>query len=133
MDGISATRLYASSIAVVSGLYSIISALTGMLRTPMMAAGGGLGLDGLIMLAVGVAVLAHGLVLLTPAAARMARASGPLMVMWALIMLGNQLLVLAVPAFGMGAMVWDGGMVALAILMLVSGLFMMRGETGRAM
>jgi hypothetical protein len=133
MNGISATRLYGSSIAVISGLYSIISALSGAMRTPMMEPAAGLGLSGLIMLAVGVAVLVHGLLLLTPTSARIARVSGPLMVVWAVIMLGNQFLVLVMPGLAMGAMALDGGMIALAILMLISGLFMMRGQTRERM
>lgn len=114
-------RLYASAIAIVSGTYSVASTVTGGMRSfPM---------SGSIMLVVGVTVLAHGIVLLTPAAERLGRASGPLMVLWAALMLGNQLL-LGTMATGSpmrgGMMAWDGGMVAIAILMLASGLIMSR-------
>jgi hypothetical protein len=81
------------------------------------------------MIGVGIVVLLHGMVLLSPAAERLGRASGPLMVLWAAIMLGNQALA-ALTSSGsmMGAMSWDGGMVAIAALMLASGLIMIRRE-----
>lgn len=78
----SATRLYASSIAIVSGLYSIGSAAGTMMSTPMMT-DAALGIGGWIMLGLGIIVLAHGSVLLTPAADRLGQRSGPLMVLWA--------------------------------------------------
>jgi hypothetical protein len=115
------TRLYATAIAVVSGLYSIASAFGDSM--------GSMPMSGSIMLVVGIVVLLHGMVLLSPAAARLGRASGPLMVLWAAIMLGNQALA-AMTSSGsmMGAMSWDGGMVAIAALMLASGLIMIRRE-----
>jgi hypothetical protein len=119
------TRLYASAIAIVSGTYSIVSAAaSGMASMPTSAS---------IMLAAGVAALVHGTVLLTPVAARVGRVSGPLMLLWAAVMLGNQALAatlpdwtMAQPMRGAGSMTWDGGMVAIAILMLASGLIMTR-------
>ncbi|MFN2419049.1 MAG: hypothetical protein ABR593_09020 [Candidatus Limnocylindria bacterium] len=86
-----------------------------------------------IMLVVGVAVLVHGAVLLTPTAERFGRVSGPAMLLWSVVMLANQALVAAVPGWtmdrpmmGSGSMTWDGGMVAIAVLMLISGLIMTR-------
>jgi hypothetical protein len=112
------TRLYAAAIAGVSGIYSIASALgDAMASTPMSDS---------IMLIVGVVVLVHGLALLTPAADRLGRASGPLMMLWAAIMLGNQALAATSDESMMGTMAWDAGMVAIAILMLASGLIMSR-------
>jgi hypothetical protein len=113
------TRLYATAIAVVSGLYSIASGLGDSM--------GSMPMSGSIMIGVGIVVLLHGMVLLSPAAERLGRASGPLMVLWAAIMLGNQALA-ALTSSGsmMGAMSWDGGMVAIAALMLASGLIMIR-------
>ena len=132
---LSATRLYASSIALVSGAYSLL------------AAGGSLaalGIGGVVMLIVGVAVLVHGVVLLTPAVELIRRASGSLMIIWALIMLGNQALLAAMPGWGMGGSMggsmamaspvgWDPGMVAIALIMLSSGLIMSvrRSHAGR--
>ena len=119
------TRLYAAAIAVVSGIYSIASALgNSMAAMPMSDS---------IMLIVGMVVLLQGIVLLTPAAERLGRASGPLMTLWAAIMLGNQALA-AITSSGsmMGAMSWDGGMVAIAILMLASGLIMSRSNAMKA-
>ena len=115
------TRLYATAIAVVSGLYSIASGLGDSM--------GSMPMSGSIMIGVGIVVLLHGMVLLSPAAERLGRASGPLMVLWAAIMLGNQALA-ALTSSGsmMGAMSWDGGMVAIAALMLASGLIMIRRE-----
>jgi len=117
----SEARLYASAIAVVSGIYSIAAALAGGMPSMPMSAS--------IMLVVGIAVLVHGIMLLTPAAERLGRASGPLMVLWAAIMLGNQALA-ATSASGsmMTSMSWDGGMVAIAVLMLASGLIMIRAR-----
>ena len=118
------TRLYASAIAIVSGVYSIGA-----------VAGHGMGsmaMSASIMLIVGAAVLVHGIVLLTPAAERLGRASGPLMVLWAGIMLANQLLATTIWAGSMpsgGSMTWDGGMLAIAVLMLSSGLIMTRARS----
>ena len=137
------TRLYASSIAIVSGIYAMLSPATAMAGRQM-TDGGAIGLGGAIMLAVGLVVLVHGIVLLTPMVARLRRVSGSLMVLWALIMLANQGLLATVPGWSMGearmssaatsGMGWDAGMVAIAVLMLASGLIMLRGgmsETGR--
>jgi hypothetical protein len=113
VDRISTTRLYASSIAIVSGLYSTASSGVMAMAGPMMTLGGW------IMLAIGIVVLVHGVMLLTPAAASLGRISGPLMIAWASIMLLNAWLL---PAGGV--MDASGGMVAIAVLMLVSGLIM---------
>lgn len=112
------TRLYASAIALVSGIYSVGSAIAGAM--------GMMPLSDSVMLLVGVVVIAHGIVLLTPLAERLGRTSGPLMIVWAAIMLANQLLT----ATTSGSMMvsWDAGMVALAVLMLASGVIMSRGR-----
>lgn len=126
VKGSSTTRLYASSIAVVSGLYSILSALGEAIGAPM-TGGTAMTTGEFIMLGIGVVVLVHGIVLLTPASARLGQASGPLMMLWAVIMLGNQLVFGDVPGSdmpGMSGMAWDGGMAAVAVLMLISGLIM---------
>ena len=112
------TRLCAGAIALVSGTYSIGSAIGGGMRmTPVSDA---------VMLVVGIVVIAHGIVLLTPLAVRLGRASGPLMIVWAAIMLGNQLLAASMSNSMMAS--WDAGMVALAVLMLVSGVIMSRSR-----
>jgi hypothetical protein len=133
----SSTRLYASSIAIVSGLYAIGLATVAMMQAPMMTdVSATLGVGGWIMLAVGIVVLVHGIILPTPAVGVLGRRSGPLMVLWAAIMLLDQGLFAAVPGWGMteargdmdspmtSGMGWDAGMVAIAVLMLVSGLIM---------
>lgn len=148
---VSNTRLYAAAIAVVSGLYSLWSATT---ASRMVA-------SGWLMVVLGVVVLVHGVVLVTEYAHRLGEASGPLMIAYALVMLLTQVL-LAIgllddgspmgPGDGgtmttndgmgagmgesMGAMGWDVGMVALAVLMLASGVIMARrsgsmARTGR--
>jgi len=112
------TRLYASAIALVSGIYSTASAIAG-----------GMGMQPLsdsVMLLVGIVVIVHGIVLLTPLAERLGRASGPLMIAWAAIMLANQ--VLAATMSDSMMVSWDAGMVALAVLMLTSGLIMTRSR-----
>lgn len=78
------------------------------------------------MLLVGVVVIAHGIVLLTPLAGRIGRASGPLMIVWAAIMLANQLLTATMSRSMMASC--DAGMVALAAVMLASGVIMSRGH-----
>jgi len=131
------TRLYASSIAIVSGVYAVLLPATAMAGSPMMG-GEGVGPGGLLMLAIGLVVLVHGVVLLTSWAPRLRRVSGPLMILWALIMLANQGLLATVSGWGgesgMGSpmttrMGWDAGMVAIAVLMLASGLVMSRSGT----
>jgi hypothetical protein len=145
-DMVSDTRLYGAAIASASGLYSVWSATTAARMVP----------GSWLMLALGVVVLVHGGVLLTDAADRFGGASGPLMVVYAAAMLLNQALLAAGVlddgspvdggtgggmdggmgdggmSGGMGGdvaagMGWDPGMVALAALMLASGLIMARG------
>lgn len=123
------TRLYGAAIAFVSGLYSLWNA-TGASR---------LGTSGVIMALVGVIVVIHGAILLTAYADRLGSASGPLMILYAGVMLVNQALLgtgmidgptdmgSSVMTTGMG---WDAGMVALAVLMLVSGVIMWDGRSG---
>ncbi len=115
------TRLYASAIAVVSGIYSIASATSGgMASMPMSSS---------VMLVLGLVVLVHGIALLTPLADGFARVSGPLMLVWSGLMLGNQALAATAdsrPMMSEGS--GDGGMVAIALLMLVSGLIMIRSQ-----
>ena len=114
------TRLYASAIAVVSGVYSIAGATAGSM--------GSMPMSDSVMLVLGVVVLLHGVALLTPLADRFGRASGPLMLVWAGLMLGNQALAATTASAPMmGEASWDGGMVAIAVLMLASGLIMTRG------
>ena len=108
------TRLYAVSIALVSGMYSIASSINGTGMMPMSDA---------VMILVGIAVIAHGLALFTPLAEQFGRVSGPLMIVWATIMLANQL---AAGTSDSMMTSWDGGMVALALLMLASGVIMSR-------
>jgi hypothetical protein len=103
-----ASRLYGVAIALVSGLYSIVSGLGDDSAAMRMGTS--------VMTVIGAVVIVHGIVLLTPLARRLGTVSGPLMAAWAAVMLTNQLLA--------GTMGWDAGMVALAILMLISGLIM---------
>jgi hypothetical protein len=114
-------RLYASAIAIVSGIYSIAAALVDSM--------GPVPISDTVMLVLGIVVLVHGIALLTPIADRLGSASGALMLVWAAIMLGNQALAAAsASAPMMNGMAWDGGMVAIAVLMLASGLIMFRGR-----
>ena len=133
------TRQYGAAIALVSGVYSLLSAVTG---SGMMESN-----SGLLMALLGVVVVVHGVVLLTPYADRLGNASGPLMIGYSLVMLLNQALVGVTGSvnWGMGSgmgsgmnggmsggmgssmtagMGWDLGMVALAVLMLISGVIM---------
>lgn len=133
------TSLYAAAIAAVSGGYSVLVASVGSTMTA----------GAWVMLVVGVVALIHGVALLTPASARLGGWSGPLMIAYAVIMLANR----AVFPMGSGGMMGPGtgggmgsggmdfggmmggyvgtmgpaggpGMVALALLMLASGLIM---------
>jgi hypothetical protein len=110
------TRLYAGAIALASGIYSVGSAIAGGM--------GMVPISDSVMLVVGIVVIAHGIVLLTALAERLGRASGPLMIVWAATMLANQLLATTMSSSMMVS--WDAGMVALAVLMLASGLIMSR-------
>lgn len=137
------SSLYAAAIAVVSGGYSVLVASVGSTMTA----------GAWVMLVVGVVALIHGVALLTPASARLGGWSGPLMIAYAVIMLVNRA-VFPMGSGGMmgpgtgggmgsggmgGGMAFDGmtggymgtmgpgggpGMVALALLMLASGLIM---------
>jgi hypothetical protein len=152
MNG-TATRQYGAAIALVSGLYSLLSVATG---AGMMQSTGGV-----LMALLGIVVVVHGVVLLTPYASRLGSASGPLMIGYSLLMLFNQTLVGVTGSMnwgmgggmesgmdsGMGSgmnggmeagmsagMGWDLGMVALAVLMLVSGIIMTnRRDNGSGM
>ncbi|WP_207592814.1 hypothetical protein [Halomontanus rarus] len=125
---VSNTRLYGAAIAFASGLYSMWSAsMASRVVT-----------SSWLMGVLGVVVLVHGAVLLTDYADRLGSVSGPLMIGYAVVMLLNQTLLGAGlmddgSAMGMSGatagMGWDVGMVALAVLMLVSGLIMARGDT----
>lgn len=129
---VSNTRLYAAAIAFASGAYALWSVSMAM----------GMDTTAWFMGAVGVVVLVHGAVLLTGFARRLGSASGPLMILWALLMLAQQALVatdMLDGGMGMGAspmtegMGWDAGMVALALLMLASGLIMLGDRSGARM
>lgn len=135
-NGLSTMRLHGAAIALVSGAYSAYVSVTGVSMTT----------GGWFMLGLGAIVFAHGIVLLTPAASRLGRASGPLMIGYSALMLLNQLRLAAgwmadsEAGGGMGtmdgsmnsmestsemaAMGADAGMVAIAVLMLASGLIM---------
>jgi hypothetical protein len=139
---VSTRRLYASAIAIVSGLYSVLLGF-GAAGTWMDAT-----IATWLMAAVGVVAVVHGVVLLTPVALRLGSTSGPLMIGYALVMILFQ--TLSAVGMGMGGRMggmnggmgggmsagmasgitsgmgtgWNAGMVALALLMLVSGLIM---------
>ena len=113
MSALSDLRLYGAAIALTSGIYSVVSSLGG--GTGMMATSDS------VMLILGVVVVGHGIALLTPMAERSGAVSGPLMIVWATLMLVNQVL----PALSGSTMAArDSGMVALAVLMLASGVLM---------
>lgn len=135
---VSNTRLYGAAIAFASGLYSVSNA----------SAASSMGTSGWLMLGLGVVVVLHGVVLLTPYAARLGAASGPLMIAYSLVMLLNQALLgtgMMGSTSGMGmndgmgdgtgssamtaGMGWDAGMATLALLMLVSSLITTRDDS----
>jgi hypothetical protein len=137
---VSNTRRYGALIAFASGFYSLWSA---SMASRMVT-------SGWLMALLGVVVIVHGTVLLTGYAERLGDASGPLMIGYSLLMLLNQALLAAgllADGSGMGggmdgemggsmggsamtsAMGWDAGMVALAVLMLASGVIMTQNTT----
>jgi hypothetical protein len=138
-------RQYGAAIALVSGLYSLLSTVAG---TGMMRSTGGV-----LMGALGLVVVVHGVILLTSYASRLGNASGPLMIGYSLLMLLNQALVGVTGSmnWGMGSGMgtgmdggmgsgmtagvgWDLGMVSLAVLMLISGVIMTnRRDSGSEM
>jgi hypothetical protein len=130
---VSNTRLYGASIAFVSGVYSLWGA---SMASRMVTSSWLMGI-------LGVVVIVHGAVLLTEYADRLGDASGPLMVVYSVVMLLNQALLgtgMMDDGSGMGmsggmggsgmtaGMGWDAGMVALAVLMLVSGAIMTNSD-----
>lgn len=137
---VSNTRLYGAAIAFASGLYSLWSA---SMASRLVTSAWVMGLLGIV-------VLVHGAVLLTDFADRLGGASGPLMIAYAAVMLLNQALLgtgmmdagggmgmnggMGMGGSGMTAgMSWDAGMVALAALMLVSGVIMTRSNRSDGM
>lgn len=117
-SGVSSTRLYGSLVALASGGYAVYRSM-GMMDVQAGA---------WFMLIVGLVVIVHGLALTTPLADRLGGASGPLMIVWAVLMLGHQAW-LGMGSGMNGAMMgraWDVGMVVLALLMLASGIIMAR-------
>lgn len=125
-------RLYGAAIALVSGTYSMWSA----------SMASAFDMNAWLMLVLGAIVVIHGVLLLTQFVARLGSLSGPLMVGYALFMLGHQaLLALELVGTEGGAgmepvrstMAFDGGMVALAALMLISGVLMVRAPAPRRM
>lgn len=147
------TRQYGAAIALVSGLYALVTATLGGGMTGSASAA--------VMALLGVVVVAHGVALLTPYASRLGDASGPLMIVYALVMILNRALVRATGSanwgmggtrgpmgpgmhggmgtgaggaagVGMAGGGWNLGLVALAVLLLVSGVIMTArdGESG---
>lgn len=125
-SSLSTMRLYGALIAIVSGAYSVYLSMTGT----------GMTTGAWLMAVLGVIVIVHGIVLLLPAARVLGAYSGPLMILYALLMLGNQLRMELTDGGmndGMGtgtnnSMIElvgaDPGMVAIAVLMLGSGIIM---------
>lgn len=116
--GLPTMWLYGALIAFASGGTSLVLSTTG----PTMGA------TAWAMLLVGLAVVAHGVVLLLPLARPMAPWHGPLMVLWGLAMLTIQgwMARMTAPMDPGATPGVDVGMVALAVLMLASGLVMAR-------
>jgi hypothetical protein len=122
------TRLYGAAIGLALGSYSLYASTTGRMTLAAWV----------VALAGGVAVL-HGLTLLTSLAGHLGDASGPLMLLYAMVLLGNQIIVwMTTPLLATGRvqdlgpepalMGVDEGMVVLTLLMFASGLITtMRG------
>lgn len=117
----STMRLYGSVIAIVSGIYSISLSTTGMAMTGL----------AWFMLVLGVIFLVHGILLVTPAAGRMGGGSGIAMIVYSVLMILNQgwMGTMGGPVGMMGGpmtagMGWSPGMLAIAVLMLASGIIM---------
>lgn len=108
LDDHSTMRLYAAVIGIVSGTYSLTGPKAMMGATPFLAA------------LIGLVALSHGILLLTPYANRLGQYNGPLMVAYAAGMLFTSYAAWMRPMMGV-----DRGMIALAALMLFSGLLMM--------
>ncbi|MFB6268055.1 MAG: hypothetical protein ABEI31_10380 [Halodesulfurarchaeum sp.] len=117
-------RRYGGVIAIVSGVYSLLRGSGGAMSGPDW-----------VMLLLGVVVLVHGVVLFTPAVRRLGSVSGPLMIGYAVVMLANQawMATMSTPpmgdSMGMGGSApmgpgYDLGMVAIAVIMLASGVLM---------
>ncbi len=135
MGDISTMRLYGGVIAIVSGIYSLLSAIIGMMANSSMDMGmtNGLEVSMWAMILLGLIVLVHGVILLTPFVSVISSLSGPLMIFYSVLMLSNQAFLgitsnLQRISIGMSSpnmeMTLDIGMVAIALLMFISGLIM---------
>lgn len=133
-DQLSVQRLYGGVIAVVSGGYAI-------LVSSSIGAQSGMTLSTWLMVLIGLVVLIHGVVLFTPLTGRLSGFSGPSMIAYAILLLVMQVWLSAAHADETtgdammngnapmtGTMLWDPGMLALALLLLVSGVIMVSGR-----
>jgi|GEM_PF-1354612 uncharacterized membrane protein HdeD (DUF308 family) len=104
--------VYASTLAIVSGVYSILMGyVPGMpIRT--------------LVTFLGIVVILHGILLLFPSKKinLSSQDSGFLMVLYGLLMLSDQLFSQLTSSMMIG---WDAGMISLSLLMLVSGRLML--------
>ena len=138
-NGGSTTLVCAVAIALVSGGYSLLVGLAGIdvsfgMSGPQIE----IATSVWIMLLLGIVVLVHGVALLRLSGGRFGTISGLLMIGYSIVMILNQALVgtgifdgsgTAASSMGNGTVVgtsWDGGVVALAVLMLISGILMAR-------
>lgn len=119
----SAIKLYAGSIAVVAGGYTVLSATR---------VGADLSTAAWAMILLGAVVLAHGVAMFTQLADRRETAHGPSMVVYAVLLVLSQgwISMGGAGSAGDGSdggaafLGWDPGVVALAVLLLVSGIIM---------
>ncbi len=117
----STMRLYGGAVAIVSGGYSLyLSTAVTMMSAPAW-----------FMFALGLIVMVHGILLLTPLASRLGAGSGIAMTVYSVLMLLNQgwMLTMGTPIGMVGgamtrSMGWNPGMIAIAALMLASGIIM---------
>ena len=117
----SAMRLYGSVIAIVSGGYSFY----------LSTAGTAMNTSAWFMLALGLVVIVHGVLLLTPLASWLRAGSGIAMIVYSVLMLLNQgwMWTMGTPMGMVGgamtrSMGWNPGMIAITALMLISGIIM---------
>jgi len=117
----STMRLYGSVIALVSGGYSLyLSTTVTIMSAPAW-----------FMLVLGLVVIVHGVLLLTPLASRLGAGSSIAMIVYSVLMLINQGWMWTMgTSMGMvggvmtRSMGWNPGMIAIAALMLASGIIM---------
>jgi hypothetical protein len=126
VDELSQGRIYEGLIALVAGVYALSIGGYAFLANTMFAGSPSTALTPgatamfSLTIGTGLIIVIHGVLLFTDFDAKFAKYSGPLMILYAFLMILDQAVS---PAAGFGA-----GMIAFALLMVFTGMMMMHNE-----